>query len=40
MIPTAEEIISASGFHPSRVFCIYILDPEYMVPLEPTPIGI
>ncbi len=24
MIPTAEDIISASGFHPSRVFCIYI----------------
>jgi len=24
MIPTAEEIISASGLHPSRVFCIYI----------------
>jgi len=24
MIPTASDIISASGFHPSRVFCIYI----------------
>jgi predicted nucleotidyltransferase len=24
MIPTAEDIISASGFHPSRVFCVYI----------------
>lgn len=24
MIPTAEDIISASGFHPSRVFCIYV----------------
>jgi predicted nucleotidyltransferase len=24
MTPTAEDIISASGFHPSRVFCIYI----------------
>ncbi len=24
MIPTAEDIISASGFHPSRVFCVYL----------------
>jgi len=24
MIPTVEDIISASGFHPSRVFCVYI----------------
>jgi len=24
MIPTVDDIISASGFHPSRVFCVYI----------------
>jgi predicted nucleotidyltransferase len=24
MIPTAEDIIKASGLHPSRVFCVYI----------------
>lgn len=24
MIPTADDIISASGFHPSRVFCVYV----------------